>query len=77
MWWYGYGMGARYLRLTSKKAQDLSALQKEAERDGAFRVAKRIHAVLLNDQQHSRGEIARLREAPRSKGSLWLGQYEE
>src|ERR1017187_3720840 len=75
--WYGYGMRARYLRLTSKKAQDLSALKKEAEGDGAFRVAKRIHAVLLNDQQHSSGEIARLLEAPRSKVSLWLGQYEE
>jgi transposase len=75
--WYGYGMRARYLRLTFKKAQELSALKKEAERDGAFRVAKRIHAVLLNDQQHSSGEIARLLEAPRSKVSLWLGQYEE
>ena len=75
--WYGYGMRARYLRLTSRKAQELSALKKEAERDGAFRVAKRIHAVLLNDQQHSSGEIARLLEAPRSKVSLWLGQYEE
>src|ERR1035438_4793691 len=74
---YGYGMRARYLRLTSKKAGDLSALKKEAERDGAFRVAKRIHAVLLNDQQHSSGEIAWLLEAPRSKVSLWLGQYEE
>jgi transposase len=70
-------MRARYLRLTSKKAQELSGLKKEAERDGAFRVAKRIHAVLLNHQQHSSGEIAKLLEAPRSKVSLWLGQYEE
>jgi len=70
-------MRARYLRLTSKKAQELLALKKEAERDGAFRVAKRMHAVLLNDQHHSSGEIARLLAAPRSKVSLWLGQYEE
>jgi transposase len=70
-------MRARYLQLTSKKAQELSALKKEAERDGAFRVAKRIHAVLLNDQQHSSGEIARLLEASRSKVSLWLAQYGE
>src|SRR5882672_3023237 len=70
-------MRARYLRLSSKKAQALSALKKEAERDGAFRVAKRIHAVLLNHQRHSSGEIARILEAPRSKVSLWLGQYEE
>ncbi len=70
-------MRARYLRLTSRKAQELSALKREAERDGACRVAKRIHAVLLNDQRHSSGQIARLLEAPRSKVSLWLGQYEE
>jgi len=70
-------MRARYLRLGSKKARELSALKKEAERDGAFRVAKRIHAVLLNHQRHSSGEIATILEAPRSKVSLWLGQYEE
>jgi transposase len=70
-------MRARYLRLSSKKAQLLSDLKKGAEKDGALRVAKRIHAVLLNHQKHSSGEIARLLEAPRSKVSLWLGQYEE
>ncbi len=70
-------MRARYLRLSTKKAQELSALKKEAERDGASRVAKRIHAVLLNHQRHSSGEIAKILEAPRSKVSLWLGQYEE
>jgi len=70
-------MRARYLRLSSKKAQLLSDLKKEAEKDGALRVAKRIHAVLLNHRKHSSGEIARLLEAPRSKVSLWLGQYEE
>jgi transposase len=70
-------MRARYLRLRERKAQELSALKKVAERDGAFRVAKRIHAVLLNHQRHSSGEIARILEAPRSKVSLWLGQYEE
>ena len=75
--WYKNDMRARYLRLSSKKAEELSALKKEAERDGAFRVAKRIHAVLLNHQRHSSGEIATLLEAPRSKVSLWLGQYEE
>src|SRR5213593_269031 len=69
-------MRARFIRLTAKKAQDLSALKREAERDGAHRVARRIHAVLLNNQQHSSGEIAQLLEAPRSKVSLWLAQYE-
>jgi transposase len=69
-------MRARFLRLTAKKARDLSALKREAEMDGAHRVARRIHAVLLNHQEHSSGEIAQMLDAPRSKVSLWLGQYE-
>lgn len=69
-------MRARFLRLTAKKAQELSFLKREADKDGAHRVARRIHAVLLNHQRHTSGQIARLLEAPRSKVSLWLGQYE-
>ncbi len=69
-------MRARFLRLTPKKARELSFLKREAEKDGAHRVARRLHAVLLNHRQHTSGEIAQLLEAPRSKVSLWLGQYE-
>lgn len=69
-------MRARFLHLTARKAEALSALKREAERDGAHRVARRIHAVLLNHQEYSSGEIAELLEASRSKVSLWLGQYE-
>ena len=70
-------MRARYLRLSSRKAHELSALKKEAERDGAARVARRIHAVLLNYHRHSSGEIATILDSPRSKVSLWLWQYEK
>jgi transposase len=69
-------MRARFLHLTAKKAQELSGLKREAEKDGEHRVARRLHAVLLNEQRHSSGEIAHLLEAPRSKVSLWLSQYE-
>ncbi len=69
-------MRARFLKLRAKRARELWALKREAERDGANRVARRIHAVLLNHQRHSSGEIADLLGAPRSKVSLWLGQYE-
>jgi len=69
-------MRARFLRLTARKARELWALKQEAERDGADRVARRIHAVLLNHQRHTSGEISQLLGAPRSKVSLWLGQYE-
>ena len=69
-------MRARFLRLTARKAQELSALKGEAEKDGAHRVARRIHAVLLNAQERTSGEIAQLLEAPRSKVSLWLAQFQ-
>jgi len=69
-------MRARFIHLSSKKARELSALKREAEKDGAQRVARRLHAVILNYQEHTSGEIARLLEAPRSKVSLWLQQYQ-
>ena len=42
----------------------------------AASVAKRIHAVTLNHEGLSSGEIAQLLEAPRSKVSQWLSDYE-
>ena len=69
-------MRPRFIHLSPKKAQEFSALKREAERDGAHRVARRLHAVLLNHQQHISGEIARLLEAPRSKVSLWLQKFQ-
>ena len=41
-------------------------LRVDAERDGAYRVAKRIHAVILNSDARSSGEIAHLLEGFRS-----------
>lgn len=69
-------MRARFLRLSAQKAQEFSALKRVAEADGAIRVARRLHAVLLNHQKHTSGQIARLLDAPRSRVSLWLQQFE-
>lgn len=55
----------------------LLRLQKEAEQDGAYRVAKRIHSVILCAKGHTSGEISDLLQSPRSKVSLWLKNYEE
>jgi len=48
----------------------------DAERDGAYRVAKRIQAVILNSDGRSSGEIAHLLKTPRSRVSEWLANYE-
>ncbi len=47
-----------------KTYQRLARLRREAEKDGAYRVAKRLHAVLLNADGHSSGRIAHILRLP-------------
>ena len=70
-------MRARILHLHFQTRRRLEGWKKEAEADGAYRVAKRVHAILLNDDGLSSGEIAAILQAPRSKVSQWLSDYEE
>lgn len=69
-------MRPRILRLHYKTAEKLLRLRKEAEHDGAYRVAKRIHSVLLNNNGRTSGEIADILDAPLSRVSQWLRDYE-
>ncbi len=69
-------MVPRVLNLHPSTRKRLVRLMKEAERDGAYRVAKRLRAVVLNAEGHSSGEIARILQTPRSKTSEWLRLYE-
>jgi transposase len=66
----------RLLRLHPSTCQRLLRLSKEAEKDGAYRVAKRLRAVVLNSEGHTSGELANLLQAPRSKVSGWLQRYQ-
>jgi transposase len=67
----------RILHLQRGTYQRLVRLSKEAQRDGAYRVAKRLQAVLLNSQGRTSGELAEILQAPRSKVSEWLARYQE
>ena len=69
-------MLARLLRLHPSTYKRLARLSKEAEQDGAYRVAKRLQAVVLNSEGHTSGELARILKAPRSKVSAWLQRYQ-
>src|SRR3984893_4614408 len=69
-------MVPRLLRLHPSTYQRLTRLSKEAERDGAYRVAKRLRAVVLNPEGHTSGELAEILQAPRSKVSEWLQRYQ-
>jgi transposase len=69
-------MFARLLRLHPKTHSRLVRLSKEAERDGAYRVAKRLQAVVLNSEGRTSGELAGILKAPRSRVSEWLSLYQ-
>ena len=57
----------RLLHLHPATCRRLTRLSKEAERDGAYRVAKRLQAVVLNAEGRTSGELAAVLKAPRSK----------
>ena len=57
-------MVPRLLRLHPSTYQRLIRLSKEAEREGAYRVAKRLRAVVLNSEGRTSGELAEILQAP-------------
>jgi transposase len=66
----------RLLRLHPQTYRRLIRLSKEAEQEGAYRVAKRLQAVFLNSEGRTSGDLARILKAPRSKVSEWLARYQ-
>lgn len=52
-------------------------MQREAAADGAHRVATRIHAVLLNHDKNTSGEIAKVLKVSLCGVSEWLKIYSE
>src|SRR5262249_54041805 len=70
-------MQARSLSLHPKTLEKMIRDKRNAEKEGAYRVSKRIHAVLLNHDGKTSGEIASLLRSPRSCVSEWLKRYEE
>ncbi len=67
---------ARIIKLHKKTKSKLINLKKDAEEAGEYRVAKRIHAVLLNSENHTSPAIAKLLHSHRSKVSEWLKNYD-
>lgn len=70
-------MHARFLKLHHRTLDKLTRDKKEAERDGVYRVAKRIHAILLNHDGKTSGQIVSLLKSPQSCICEWLKNYEE
>ena len=70
-------MQARFIELHPRTRKKLQSLMSESASDGAYRVSKRIHAVLLSSEERTSGEISRILNTSRSKVSKWLKIYEE
>ena len=70
-------MRPRLLKLHHQTAAKLLRLKKEAELDGAYRVARRLHAVLLNHDGRTSGEITEIMKSSLARVSLWLKNYEQ
>jgi transposase len=70
-------MRAIKIRGTTKKIQNLVTLSKRALRDGAYRVAARLHAIVLNMEGKAAPEIADILKVHRSKVSIWLRNWQE
>ena len=62
---------------TVKKIEKLVNLSKQAMRDGAYRVATRLHAVALNMEGKSAPEIAELLKVHRTKVCQWFSRWKE
>jgi transposase len=62
---------------TAKKIQQLVTLSKQALRDGAYRVAHRLQAVMLNMEGKTAPEIAGILKVHRSKVSIWLQNWQQ
>lgn len=52
-------------------------MEREASADGAYRVSKRIRAVILNHEKRTSGDIASVLNSPRSRVSDWLKTFED
>lgn len=73
----GDAMQAIKIYGTAKKIEQLVNLSKQALRDGAYRVATRLHAVALNMEGKTAPEIAETLKVHRTKVCLWFRRWQE
>ena len=62
---------------TAKKIHELVKLSKQALREGAYRVAARLHSVALNMEGKTAPQIANFLKVHRTKVSMWLRNWQK
>ena len=70
-------MQALQVKLDRRTFNKLDDLHRLAERDGEYRVARRILAIRMNAQGQTAGEISRMLGVHRSSATLWLQHWME
>ena len=70
-------MQALQIRAHHQTINKLERMRQEAEREGEYRVSRRIMGLLLNIQGHTAGEISRLLRVHRSSATLWIQRWME
>jgi transposase len=70
-------MEAVKLTGTASEIQQLVKLSKQALREGAYRVASRLHAIALNMEGRTAPEIASILKVHRTKVSIWLRRWQQ
>ena len=62
---------------TTKKIQQRVNLSKQALREGAYRIASRLHAVVLNMEGKTAPQISNILKVHRSKVSIRLRNWQQ
>lgn len=62
---------------TTKKIQQLVKVSKQALREGAYRVAGRLHAVVFSMEGKTAPQIGNILKVHRSKVSIWLRNWQQ
>jgi transposase len=70
-------MQQRFIDLHPKTRNKIHSLVLESAQDGAYRVANRFKAILLNSDGKTSGEIANVLNVSRVITSKWLRTYEQ
>ena len=70
-------MRARMLNIHHKTIKKLERLKKESEKKGDYRMATRIHAILLNAEGYKSGKIAKILKKSLGQVSRWIKSYEK
>jgi transposase len=74
---YVLKMQPRHINLHPRTKLFLYRMKTESAKEGAERVSRRIHSVLLNSDGHTSGEISKLLSVSREKVSEWLKIYDQ